>query len=178
MKWWAAAAVIFVAPVLLAAQQGTAYIHDKTGVAFSAPMNWRYVATVHLLDGGDQIQWVVRDMDVTVYAWIIGEETDAAGTEQRLDAAIDNKIAQRRSANYRNYDIRRNTVRHITINGYPAQTATAQFDVGRNEHAVEAIAWVVSPHAHVFVFAPAKSEQANATLQPQFDAFVSSIQFP
>jgi hypothetical protein len=178
MKWWVLAACICAANIGVTAQQASSYTHDKTGVVFSAPANWRYVATVHLLDGGDQIQWSVPGLDVVVYVWIIGEERDAATIAQRLDAAVDAKIAQRRSSNYRNYDIRRDTVRRITIDGNPAMTATAQFDVGPTQHAVEAVAWVMSPHAGLFVFAPAKSEQANAALQPQFDQFLSSIRFP
>ena len=173
-----AGVIVVIAASVAFAQEDTPYTHDKTGVVFRAPQTWKYIQTVHLLDGGDQIQWVVPAVDTTVYAWIIDEENDAAAIERRLDAAVDAKIAQRRSANYRNYDIRRDTVRRLTINGHPALTAVAQFDVGRDQHAVESVAWVMSPKAHVFLFAPAKSESANATLQPEFDRLLASIRFP
>lgn len=178
MRDCVAAVIILAATVAAVAQQRPPYTHDKTGVVFTPPDNWAYVRTVHLLDGGDQIQWSAPELGVTVYAWIIGEDNDPQSIERRLNAAIDTKIAQRRSANYRNYDIRRETVRRIDINGHPALTAIAHFSRGRDGEAVESIAWVMSSKAHVFVFAPTKSEQENLTLQPEFARFLTSIRFP
>lgn len=172
------ALAIVAASLTVAAQQRTPYKHPKTGVVFDPPENWNYVRTVQLLDGGDQIQWFVPDVDVTVYAWIIDEANDPAEIERRLDAAIETKIAQRRSAKYRNYDIRPETVRRIEVNGHPAITAVAQFDTGGKQRVSESVAWVMSSRAHLFLFAPAKTEQATAILQPQFDRFLTSIQLP
>ena len=69
-------------------------------------------------------------MDGTVIGQLSMRPATAAAIEQRLNAAIETKIAQRRSANYRNYDIPRETVRRIEVNGHPGLTPVAQFDIG------------------------------------------------
>jgi hypothetical protein len=108
---------------------------------------------------------------------MIGETTDPADIEGRLSAAVETKIAQRRGANYRNYDIRPESIRRFQVNGHPALTAIAQFDTGAKQQVIECVAWLYSPNAHVFLFAPTRSERA-ARLQLQFDRFLSSIRLP
>ena len=162
------------------AQQTQHHRHDKTGIEFDAPAGWNYFQTVALLDGGDQLQWMVPALGVTVYCWTIDEQRDAATIEERLDSAVERKVAQRRASNYRNYRIAPDSVYRTIVNGREALVATAEFETGRGaaEHTViEAVAWIISPNAGVFLFAPAPADKA-AVLRAQFDSFVASVRLP
>jgi hypothetical protein len=173
--------VLLAASVCLAisAQPAQHYRHEKTGIEFDAPDGWHYVQTVTLLDGGDQAQWSVPSLDVTVYAYLSDGRQDRASIDDRLNSAVERKIAQRRSAQYRNYDIPRDTVHRTTINGHPALVATARFDTGPQLTVpiLEHVAWIMSPTAGVFLFAPAPAAKSEA-LRPQFERFLASVRLP
>ena len=176
------------------------YRHFSSGITFNLPPGWTASETYPSSDGGDMVTLTHEATKRSINVWMIKEETPEAQVAARVAGAPANKLEQRHSGygipgmfDDRTYDIPKETLRPMLVNGREAIVAVGRYLGIHQEYADgsafaprppagpepmnEYMTWIYTAHSRAFFFARVRVDDLWM-LRPDFDLLVNSAVIP
>jgi hypothetical protein len=154
------------------------YHHNASGVEFPVPKDWSVLSASGSSDGGDQVYLGDDAAPVSYVAvWIKKERNSPADVDAMLQLATRNKREQRDSSGTQHYAFRPDSIKHSSIGGRKAVTATADFIVPGGKKQVEYFTWIFTERTRVQFDVRGSEPEASQT-EARFQQIVHTARIP
>jgi hypothetical protein len=152
--------------------------YRHAGIELEVPPEWQYGGTLPDENPADDTaHWNDPQTGVSLYVWLSRRKAAPEDLDALFASALSDKAVQRERQGFRRWQIRPESVEHVSIGGRQAVVAVADFESRSGAARVERLTWIYTRESRVLFFATMSPGQVDA-FTPAFDRVARSANLP